>query len=49
MSYPYQILSEEQYKEVYQFSVEKPEEFWASVAKHFTWKKKWEKVLDWNF
>ncbi|MBL0911782.1 MAG: acetate--CoA ligase [Bacteroidia bacterium] len=49
MSYPYQILSEEQYKEVYQFSIEKPEEFWASVAKHFTWKKKWEKVLEWNF
>jgi acetyl-CoA synthetase len=22
---------------------------WASVAEHFDWRKKWDKVLEWNF
>ncbi|MEO5984158.1 MAG: acetate--CoA ligase, partial [Ferruginibacter sp.] len=26
-----------------------PEEFWSSIADEFTWKKKWDKVLTWNF
>ncbi|HZH35732.1 MAG TPA: acetate--CoA ligase, partial [Flavisolibacter sp.] len=25
-----------------------PEEFWAGVADHFLWRKKWDKVLHWN-
>jgi acetyl-CoA synthetase len=29
--------------------VNDPEEFWASVANNFLWKKKWDKVLEWNF
>ncbi|MEY4874966.1 MAG: hypothetical protein RL708_115 [Bacteroidota bacterium] len=49
MSYPYQIKSLEQYHEVYKKSVEQPEQFWAEIAEHFLWKKKWDKVLDWNF
>ncbi|MCZ2223595.1 MAG: acetate--CoA ligase [Chitinophagales bacterium] len=49
MSYPYQIQSFEQYKEVYKQSVEQPEQFWASIAEHFLWRKKWDKVLNWNF
>lgn len=49
MSYPYQINSFEEYQQVYKESVENPEAFWASVAEHFVWKKKWDKVLDWNF
>ena len=49
MNYPYQIKSLEQYKEMYKKSVEEPEMFWASIAENFVWKKKWEKVLDWNF
>ena len=49
MSYPYQIKSFEEYKEVYQKSIEQPETFWAEIAQHFTWKKKWDKVLEWNF
>ena len=49
MSYPYQIKSFEQYKEDYKKSVEDPEGFWANVAENFTWRKKWSKVLDWNF
>lgn len=49
MSYPYQITSEAAYREAYQKSVEQPEAFWSSVADHFIWKKKWDKVLTWNF
>ena len=47
--YPYQILSMEQYEKAYKDSVTKPEEFWASVAENFFWKKKFDRVLDWNF
>jgi len=49
MSYPYQITSFEQYQMAYRVSVNEPEEYWASVAEHFQWKKKWDKVLEWNF
>jgi acetyl-CoA synthetase len=49
MTYPYQLKSLQEYKEAYSRSVEKPEEFWASIADSFHWKKKWNKVLDWNF
>jgi acetyl-CoA synthetase len=45
----YQIKTFEEYKAKYKQSVEKPEEFWAEVASEFSWKKKWDKVLDWNF
>lgn len=46
MSYPYQI---EQYHQAYKKRIENPEEFWAEIAEHFTWQKKCDKVLDWNF
>lgn len=49
MNYPYQILSEEQYKKDYQHSLSDPEDFWGNVANSFTWKRKWDKVLDWDF
>ncbi|MFM2117975.1 MAG: acetate--CoA ligase [Bacteroidota bacterium] len=49
MSYPYQIRSEAAYREAYKKSIEQPEAFWSSVAEHFVWKKKWDKVLSWNF
>jgi len=49
MAYPYQITSMDQYEMSYRVSVNEPEEFWASVAQHFKWKKKWSKVLEWNF
>ncbi len=45
----FQIKSFEEYQEKYKQSVDKPEEFWAEIASEFTWKKKWDKVLDWNF
>ncbi|MFT3932085.1 MAG: acetate--CoA ligase [Chitinophagaceae bacterium] len=48
-SYPYQIGSLEQYKADYKKSIEDPEGFWSGVADNFTWRKKWDKVLNWNF
>lgn len=44
-----QIKSLDEYKAVYKRSVEDPEGFWAEQAASFTWSKKWDKVLDWNF
>ncbi len=49
MSYPFQIRSYDEYKAVYKKSVDDPEGFWADVASHFMWRKKWDKVLEWNF
>src|SRR5664279_2674919 len=49
MSFPYQIRSFDEYLAHYKKSIEQPEAFWSEVAEHFTWKKKWNRVLDWNF
>lgn len=43
------ITSFEQYQQEYKHSVENPEAFWAEQAEQFTWHKKWDKVLEWNF
>lgn len=43
------INSFKEYKEKYEQSVSDPEGFWAEVAEHFHWQKKWDKVLDWDF
>ena len=37
------------YFKKYEQSVKDPEEFWAEIADNFIWKKKWDKVLDWDF
>ncbi len=44
-----QISTFKEYKEKYEQSVNDPEGFWEEVADHFQWKKKWDKVLDWDF
>ncbi len=44
-----EIKSFEEYGKVYAQSVNNPDLFWAQIAEKFTWKKKWDKVLDWNF
>ena len=44
-----QVKSFEEYQQSYQLSVDNPEVFWANIAEHFTWKKKWDCVLEWNF
>jgi acetyl-CoA synthetase len=49
MHYPYQIKSLAEYHAAYQRSIEDPAAFWASVAEHFTWRKKSDTTLEWNF
>ena len=49
MSQSYRINSFEEYKEAYQKSIDNPEQFWGEIAENFTWKKKWDRVLEWNF
>ncbi len=44
-----QISSFAEYRKVYKNSVENPEKFWEKQARTFEWKKKWDKVLEWNF
>jgi acetyl-CoA synthetase len=48
-TYPFQIRSLEDYHRHYSGSVSDPDGFWASVAEHFAWRRKWDRVLDWNF
>lgn len=43
------IKSLEEYHKRYAESIENPESFWASVADSFLWKKKWDRVLQWDF
>jgi acetyl-CoA synthetase len=45
----FRINNMEEYRAEYKRSVEQPEAFWAEKAEYFTWKKKWDKVLEWNF
>nr|WP_121271039.1 acetate--CoA ligase [Pedobacter schmidteae] len=44
-----QIKSFDEYQKTYQYSVDYPEQFWEGIANNFQWKKKWNKVLSWNF
>ena len=43
------IKSLQEYKVTYQKSIDDPQSFWANVASYFTWKKKWDTILEWNF
>ncbi|MBT7537151.1 MAG: AMP-binding protein, partial [Verrucomicrobia bacterium] len=43
------IGSMAQYKKLYKRSIDDPEGFWADKASGFSWKKKWDKTLEWNF
>lgn len=43
------IKNMEQYESEYNCSVADPEGFWAGIAENFTWRRKWDKVLEWNF
>ena len=45
----YVIKSFAQYKKTYNRSVKDPEGFWAEHAERFTWRKKWDKVVNWDF
>ena len=46
----YHIKHLEEYYQVYRKSVREPENFWEEVAEeHFLWRKKWNKILSWDF
>lgn len=45
----FDINSYEDYQREYANSISDPEKFWAEKAAGFQWKKKWEKMLEWDF
>ncbi|WP_139958581.1 acetate--CoA ligase [Flavicella sediminum] len=46
----YHIKHLEEYYKVYRKSVREPEVFWEEIAEeHFVWRKRWDKVLSWDF
>ncbi len=46
----YHIKHLEEYYKVYRKSVREPKVFWEEIAEeHFTWHKRWDKVLEWDF
>ncbi len=46
----YHIKHLEEYYQIYRKSVRNPEGFWEEIAEeHFVWRKKWDKVLSWDF
>jgi acetyl-CoA synthetase len=43
-------ITEQQYNEMYQRSIDDPDGFWGEQAeKYLTWSKPWDKVTDWSF
>ena len=45
----HQIKNLFEFANEYNKSLIKPEEFWAKIAESFQWRKRWEKVLEWDF
>ena len=46
----YHIKHLEEYFRVHRKSVREPENFWEEIAEeHFVWRKRWDKVLSWDF
>ena len=45
----HQIKNLFEFTNEYNKSLIKPEEFWAKIAGSFQWRKRWEKVLEWDF
>ena len=46
----YHIKHLEEYYKIYHKSVKEPEVFWETIAEdNFTWYKKWDNVLEWDF
>ena len=45
----HRLRTQADYDNAYAWSVRDPEAFWAAQAEHFAWRKKWDRVLQWNF
>jgi acetyl-CoA synthetase len=43
------IKTMEEYRKLYEKSIKDPEKFWGELAEELDWKKKWNKVLEWDF
>jgi acetyl-CoA synthetase len=43
------ITSSEEYQQAMSQSIDNPEAFWGKQAETFTWREKWNEVLEWNF
>ncbi|MDP7430033.1 MAG: acetate--CoA ligase [Flavobacteriales bacterium] len=43
------ITTFKEYKVEYEKSIQNPLEFWEEKANNFTWQKKWDNVLNWDF
>ena len=39
----------EDYKKMYEHSINNPEDFWAEQAERITWSKKWDNIWEWDF
>ena len=44
-----QLKTFAEYKKAYKKSVKHPEAFWSEIADTFTWHKKWDQTLEWDF
>lgn len=44
-----QIKTFQEYQKKYKDSISNPELFWENIAETFQWKKKWDKILEWDF
>ncbi len=43
------IKSLDEYRKIYQKSIQEPDKFWGEQAQNLEWFKKWDKVLDYSF
>ena len=43
------VSSMDQYKQMWQKSIDDPEGFWAEIAEQFWWDKKWDKVMEYDY
>eukprot|EP00164_Ancoracysta_twista_P008614 GFYU01012510.1.p1 GENE.GFYU01012510.1~~GFYU01012510.1.p1 ORF type:complete len:654 (+),score=236.46 GFYU01012510.1:64-2025(+) len=43
------VKSMDEYKKMYDRSINDPEGFWSDIANTFHWEKQWDKVREWNF
>ena len=42
------ISSLKQYREIYEYSIDQPEAFWANIARELHWFAPWSRVLEWE-
>ncbi len=45
----FKVKSFDDYKATYERSVQNPEKFWDGIAEEYTWQKRWDKTLEWEF